>query len=178
MADILDIQVKSGQLLSEDEYSEIRELCTQAFKRDYLPFLKSFQHATHVLGRYRHKLVTHVLWITRWLQIGKSPPLRTAYIEALATDLDYRNKGFASEIMRKATGEIQDYDLAALSTGSPGFYAKIGWQLWRGPLFIRTDKGLMPTQDEHGVMVLSLPKTPSFDINAALSVEWRKVEPW
>jgi len=26
--------------------------------------------------------------------------------------------------------------------------------------------------------VLSLAKTPTFDINAPLSIEWRKIEPW
>jgi len=176
--DKLDIRVKHYLSLSEVEYSEILALCTQAFRRDYSPVMKSFQNTTHILGRYRNKLVSHVLWITRWLQIGASPVLRTAYIEALATDLDYRNKGFASEIMRKAVGEIQDFDIAALSTGSQSFYARLGWQLWRGPLFIRTDKGMTPTPGEHGVMVFSLPRTPSFALNVSLSIEWRKVEPW
>jgi aminoglycoside 2'-N-acetyltransferase I len=176
--DALDIEVKAGRDLSQDEYSEILALCTQAFRRDYSPYLNAFQNATHVLGRHRHKLVSHVLWITRWLQIGTSPILRTAYVEALATDLSHRNQGFASEIMRKIAVEIQDYDIGALSTGSPGFYARLGWQSWRGNLFIRTDKGLIPTRDEHGVMVLPFPETPPIDLDAPLSVEWREIEPW
>ena len=178
MTSRISIQVKQDQELSEEEYSEILALCSQAFKRDYSPFMKSFPNPTHILGRYRHQLVSHVLWITRWLQIGTSPLLRTAYIEATATVLNHRHKGFASEVMRAAAAEIQDYDIGALSTGSPGFYARLGWRLWRGPLFVRKDKGLVPTPDEHGVMVLSLAKTPPLDINAPLSIEWRKIEPW
>jgi aminoglycoside 2'-N-acetyltransferase I len=176
--DALDMQVKAGRDLSRDEYLEILGLCTQAFRRDYSPFMESFKDPTHILGRYGGKLVSHVLWITRWLQIGASPLLRTAYIEALATDLNQRNKGFASEIMRKVVGEIQDYDIAALATGSQGFYARLGWQLWCGPLFVRGEQGLLPTPDEHGVMVLPLARTPPFDLNSSLSVEWRKIELW
>jgi aminoglycoside 2'-N-acetyltransferase I len=174
----LDIQVKTGRDLSADEYSEVLALCSQAFRRDYSPYMKKFKDPVHILGRYRGKLVSHVLWITRWLQIGTSPVLCTAYIEALATDLEYRNMGFASEIMRKAAGEIKDFDIGALSTGSQGFYTRLGWQLWQGPLFIRTDKGNVPTPDEHGVMVFSLPGTPPIDLNTPLSIEWRKIEPW
>jgi aminoglycoside 2'-N-acetyltransferase I len=174
----LDIQVKSGRGLSPKEYSEILALCTQAYGRDYSPYLKMFKEPVHVLGRYGGKLVSHALWITRWLQIGKSPVLRTAYIEAVATAPEYRNRGFAAEIMRRAAGEIIDFDIGALATGSHGFYARLGWQAWEGQLFLRTDKGLVPTPDEHGVMVLPLPETPPFDIYAPLSIEWREIEPW
>jgi len=174
----LDIQVKTGRDLSPDEYSEILTLCTQAYRRDYSPYLKMFKEPVHVLGRCKGKLVSHVLWITRRLQIGTTSVLRTAYIEAVATDPEYRRRGFASELMRRAAGEIKDFDIGALATGSQGFYTRLDWQLWQGPLFIRTDKGPMPTSDEHGVMVLSLPRTPPLDLKAPLSIEWREIEPW
>jgi aminoglycoside 2'-N-acetyltransferase I len=173
-----DIQVKASRDLSPDEYSEILTLCTQAYRRDYLPYLKMFKDPVHVLGRYRGKLVSHVLWITRWLQIGTNPVLRTAYIEAVATDPEYRRRGFASELMRRAAGEIKDFDIGGLSTGSKDFYTRLGWQLWQGQLFLRTDKGLVPTPDEHGVMVLPLSKTPPLNLYAQLSIEWREIEPW
>jgi aminoglycoside 2'-N-acetyltransferase I len=140
--------------------------------------MKSFENPAHVLGRYRGRLVSHVLWITRWLQIGDGPLLRTAYIEATATDPACRHKGFASAVMKRAADEIQDFDIAALSTGSKDFYSRLGWQLWRGPLFLRKAKELIPTPDEYGVMVLALPKTPPLDIYAPLSIEWRELEPW
>jgi aminoglycoside 2'-N-acetyltransferase I len=178
MSDDLAIQVKKSWSLSVAEYSAILTLCNQAFEHDVSPNMKSFENPTHVLGCYHDRLVSHVLWITRWLQVADGPLLRTAYIEVTATDLDHRHRGFASEVMKRAAGEIQDFDIAALSTGSPGFYARLGWQLWRGPLFLRKAEELIPTPDEHGVMVLALPKTPPLDVYASLSIEWRELEPW
>lgn len=174
----LVIKVKSARDLTSEEYAEILMLCTQAFEHDYEPYMKTFENLTHVLGKYHGKLVSHVLWITRWLQIDDGPLLRTAYIEATATHLKHRHRGFASKVMKKAAEEIQDYDIAALATGSPAFYARLGWRLWRGPLFLRKGQELVPTPEEHGVMVLALERTPPFDINAPLSIEWRELEPW
>jgi aminoglycoside 2'-N-acetyltransferase I len=176
--DSLTIQVIKYQNFSENERMEVLALCSQAFKRDYSPILRSFQDTTHILGKYQGLLVTHALWVTRWLQVGTSPPMRTAYIEAVATELGFRSKGFASEIMKTLAGKIQDFDVGALSTGSSNFYARFGWQLWRGPLFMRTDNKLVPTPNEHGVMVLSLLGTPPLDLDAPLSVELRKGEVW
>jgi aminoglycoside 2'-N-acetyltransferase I len=175
----LDIQVKSENKLSAGEYSEIIALTTQAFKRDYTPFMEMFKNPTHVLGRLDGKLVTYVLWITRWLQIGSGPLLMTAYIEGLATELSHRHKGFASQVMRRAVAEIQDYDIAALSTGSPGFYAPLGWKTWEGLLYARKGEELIAMPEEQGcVMVYTLPKSPPLDITAPLSIEWRELEPW
>jgi aminoglycoside 2'-N-acetyltransferase I len=176
--ELLDIQVKSRHQLSEDERSEILALCTQAFRRDYTPIYKTFQNPTHILGRYNGELVTHALWVTRWLQAGILPLMRTAFIEAVATELSHRNKGFATEIIKALAVEIQDFDFAALATGSSGFYTRLGWQLWRGQLFVREDNGLIPTPNEQGVMLLLLPNTPPLDLKAPLSSEWREGDLW
>jgi hypothetical protein len=56
-------------------------------------------------------------------------------------------------------------------------YARLGWEFWRGPLFIRRAGRLIPTPDEE-VMILRLPKTPPLDLEAPLSVEWREGELW
>jgi aminoglycoside 2'-N-acetyltransferase I len=101
--EILDVQVKSCQQLSEKEYPEIITLCTQAFRRDYEPIYKTFQNPTHILGRHNGELVTHALWVTRWFQNGNSPLMRTAFVEAVATEPSHRNKGFATEIMKGLT---------------------------------------------------------------------------
>jgi aminoglycoside 2'-N-acetyltransferase I len=58
-----------------------------------------------------------------------------------------------------------------------GGYARLGWELWRGPLFVRTDAGLMPTPDEE-VMILRLPRTTPLDLDSPLSAEWREGELW
>ena len=77
--------------------------------------------------------------------------------------------------MLRLAAEVDDFDLAALWPDHPEFYARMGWESWRGPLFIRTDSGqIAPPEDR--VMVLRLLKTPSLDLDAPLSAEWRKGE--
>jgi len=173
----LSLEVIDSKDLSGQEYSEILELCSRAYRQDMKPFLDTFGGAIHILGRYRGLLVAHALWITRWLQCADLPTLRTAYVEAVATDEKYRNRGFASVVMERLAKEIRQFDLGALCTGSPDFYARLGWQLWQGPLFIRTKDGLIPTPNEQ-VMVMFLPNTPVLNLEASLSAEWREGELW
>jgi aminoglycoside 2'-N-acetyltransferase I len=177
-AETLSIEVKKREELSEHEYSEILALLSRAYREDYKPLSETFCGATHILGRYQGLLVTHALWVTRWLQCATSPLMQTAYVEAVATEDDYRNRGLATAIMRRLAEEIRDFDLGGLSASRHGFYARIGWQLWRGPLFIRTTEGLVPTPNEHDVMVLFLPNKPVLDLDAPLSAEWREGELW
>ena len=179
-ADTLYLEVKKNSELTEQELSEILTLCTAAYEKDYTPFMATFPDPTHVLGRVSGKLVSYALWITRWLQNGGIQPWLTAYVEGVATDERYRRRGYASAVMRRLAEEIKDFDIGALCTGhSQHLYAALGWQLWRGHLFIRTkDGGLLPTPDEHGVMVLPLPKTPPLDLGSPLSAEWREGELW
>jgi Predicted acetyltransferase involved in intracellular survival and related acetyltransferases len=131
-----------------------------------------------VLGRFDGHLVSHALWVTRYLQAGHGPLLRTAYVEAVATDPDYQRRGFATAVMQRLAAEVKDFELAALSPSDPAFYARLGWQLWRGPLFIRTEDGLLASPDEEQVMILRLPRTPLLDLDMPLSAEWRQGELW
>ena len=168
-----------NQDISEAEYLAILDLCSGAYGMDFRPYLETFNDATHVLGRYKGQPVSHALWVTRWLQYPGMPPWRTAYVEAVATDEKYRNRGFATQVMKRIAEEIKDYDIGGLCTGaSVNLYSRLGWQLWRGPLFIRTADGMTATPEEKGVMVLILPKTPQIDLNAPLSAEWREGELW
>jgi len=174
---IPDLRVISSQDLSKQDYTEILALCFRAYGRDLEPLMVTFHGATHVLGYNDGVLVSHALWITRWLQSANLPVLKTAYIEAVATEEKYRNRGFASAVMKRIAGEITGYDLGALCTGSPDFYARLGWQVWQGPLSIRTTEGPVPTPNET-VMVLFLPNTPALDLDSSLSAEWREGELW
>ncbi len=139
--------------------------------------LASLPAPVHVLGWIGDEPVSHGAWVTRGLQPAGMAPLRTAYIEAVATAEPWRGRGFAAQIMQRIAAEIQDYQLAALSPFAAGYYAQLGWQLWQGPLFVRVDGTLEPTPDE-AVMILRLPQTPPLDLTAALSVEWREGEIW
>ncbi|HOU13876.1 MAG TPA: GNAT family N-acetyltransferase [Anaerolineae bacterium] len=174
----LDIKIIRGELLSEIDRHGIVALCSRAYEQDMEPLFATFANATHVLGFYNGILVSHALWVTRYLQVGAGLLLRTAYVEAVATDEAYRQRGFATAIMQHLAGAIQDFDLAALSPFSVAYYARLGWELWRGPLFVRTEDGLLPSPDDEEVMILRLPKTPILDVSQPLSAEWREGELW
>src|SRR5215211_7341351 len=174
-----DINVIHSRLTSETLRKEIISLCNRAYEKDIQSLLETFVDATHVLGYYNHLFVCHALWVTRDLQVGTNPILRTAYVEAVATEAEYRHRGFASSVMKYLVDEIQDYELAALSPFSVEYYERLGWERWRGPLFIRTKEGnLLPSLDDEEVMIYRLPQTPIFDFNAPLSAEWREGELW
>ncbi len=174
----LDIKVVHSKERSEHLKKEIVSLCNRAYEKDMATLFDTLVNASHVLGYYGDSLVSHAAWVPRYLQAGKYPPMRTAYVEAVATEPAYRNRGFASSIMKCLIGEIQDYELAALSPFSVEYYGRLGWELWRGPLFIRmNDHRIRSPQDEE-VMIFRLPKTPALDLDAPLSAEWREGELW
>jgi hypothetical protein len=94
----LVIRTIKSQDLSAIEKTGILTLCSQAFRRDYGPYLESFPEATHVLGYIGQRLVSQALWITRWLEYSSLHLLRTAYGEGVATNIDFRNLGVASAV--------------------------------------------------------------------------------
>ena len=106
MDEELTLKIKKNRDLSEQELADIIALCSRAFNVDYRNFLNTFIGATHVLGYYENTLVSHALWVTRWLQVGDSPLMRTAYIEGVATDESYRKRGFATVVMKRLAEEI------------------------------------------------------------------------
>jgi aminoglycoside 2'-N-acetyltransferase I len=174
----LSIDVAATASLTPDAFRELCELCTAAYREDFVEAFRVLGPGVHVIGRLDGRMVSHAMWVGRLLQAGNRPPLRTAYVEAVATDPAFARRGFASQVLRRLALEIRADDLGALSPAGETLYARLGWELWRGPLFIRTDHGLEPTPDE-SVMILRLPNTPAdLDLDAALSAEWRPGELW
>jgi aminoglycoside 2'-N-acetyltransferase I len=171
------IEVKPIASLSPMEYNQVISLCSRAYEEDFAPYLISFDKPTHVLGKLGEKLVSHALWITRWLQIENDLTLRTAYVEAVATEASFRRLGYASLVMQRLAIEIRDFDLGALSPADTTLYARLGWEYWQGPLFARLDGEWLLVPGE-SAMILRTPKTPDLDINLPISVEWREGEVW
>jgi aminoglycoside 2'-N-acetyltransferase I len=58
------------------------------------------------------------------------------------------------------------------------YYERLGWELWRGPLYVRAEAGLLRSPNDGEVMILRLPKTPDLDFDRSLSIEWREGEVW
>ena len=71
-----------------------------------------------------------------------------------------------------------DYDIACLETELAGFYERLGWFEWQGPLAGRSDEGLIPTPGQRGVMILRLLRTPELDPSALLTIEVQPPRIW
>jgi aminoglycoside 2'-N-acetyltransferase I len=170
-------QLRHGKDLSPKQKTEVISLCSMAYEIDFKAILHSFPDPIHVLAYVDDMLVSHALWITRWLQYDLSPLLQTAYVEAVATHPAHQYQGFGTDVMRKVHASILDYDIGALSPSDYHWYARLGWERWQGPLVIRNNGELLPTPGEE-VMILRLPQTPALDLNAPLSAEWREGELW
>ena len=156
---------------------DIRSLLDAAYGEDMTRYLNDIGPGEHLLGRLDGRLLCHLMWVTRWLEPEGLRPLRTGYIELVATAPDARRRGFASALLTRLPSLLADFELAALSPAAHSLYRRLGWQSWRGPLAVRKDGQLIATPDEE-VMVLPLPRTPALNLDASLSVEWRPGEVW
>ena len=173
----LKLEVLRANQLTSAQLAEIHALCNRAYGMDLEHLFRTFTNTTHVIGRWGPAIISHAMWVTRWLQPGNLPPLRTAYVEMVATEPQFQGRGFATEVMRQLASAIHDFELGGLSPAEPMLYTKLGWAFWQGPLFIRTQDGLTSTPDA-SVMILRLPKTPPLDLTLPLSAEWREGELW
>jgi aminoglycoside 2'-N-acetyltransferase I len=177
MATELKLEVIRDIHLTDEQRSAIHALCNRAYEEDLTSLFNTFTDTTYVLGYVGQSIVSHAMWVTRWLQPGNGPYLRTAYVEMVATDPYFQRRGFATSLMKRLVAEISEFELGGLYPAEPELYAKLGWVFWRGPLFIRKSGKFIPTPDEK-VMILRLPKTPTLDLSLPLSAEWREGEVW
>ena len=174
----LSIEIAESQSISHADLLAICDLCTEAYAEDFSGAFDTLGPGVHVIGRLEGRIVSHAMWVVRALQPGRGAPLRAAYVEAVATRRGYQRRGFATRILTRLAQEIRGFELGALSPSDERFYARLGWEPWRGPLFIRTDTGLDPTPEE-SVMILRLEATPAdLDLDEPLSAEWRPGEVW
>jgi aminoglycoside 2'-N-acetyltransferase I len=181
----LTLRLVASDELTAAEVARLRELMRDAFAADeHGGFTDDdWQHAlggTHFLLESDGQIACHAAVVTRELHVG-GVPLATAYVEAVATDPSLQGRGLGTQVMREV-GEFIDagsWQLAALGTGSQGFYERLGWRIWRGPSFVRATDGNQPTPDEDGyIMVRLTPRSPGVSWDAPISCEWRPGDVW
>lgn len=86
------------------------------------------------------EILSHASVVERVLEIG-GRPLRTGYVEAVATDPGAQGRGHGSAVMAAATEHIRAmFELGVLGTGRHAFYERLGWGDLAG-LGIRPDAG-------------------------------------
>ena len=133
----------------------------------------------HVVAAVRGEIVACAAVVRRVLEVD-GRPLRTGYVEAVATRPDVQGTGLGTAVMEVAGEHIRStYELGALATGAFHFYERLGWERWRGPTAVRTPTGLQRTPDEDGyMMILRTRWTPPLDPAGTLSCEWRPGDVW
>ncbi len=157
----------------------IIEVCNAA--NDTEAFDELFDLATdglHAVGTVGGGVVSHAVATTRWLAPDGMGELRTAYLDAVATAPAHQGSGYGSRVVARLGAAVTGFRIAALQTDITGFYARLGWEEWRGPLAGRDGDRRIPTPDQRGVMVLRLPDTPALDLDAGLSIECQPHRIW
>jgi len=168
--------------LRTDERHDLLRLCAEAYGEDLTPYLEWIGDGVHLIGREAGELVSHLMVVERALQpmlpAAAGPVLRTGYVELVATHPRWQGHGFASALMRAAAEDLAAFELGALSPSDAAFYARLGWEPWRGPLSVRRGATTEATPDEE-IMVLRTPRTPHWlTTDMPLSCEWREGEIW
>lgn len=170
--------------LTSAEIAAIREILAAAFGNDEEERFTQddWDHAlggVHFVLDLDGEIVTHASVVQRDIHVG-GQPLRTGYVEAVATAPEYDGAGFGSLVIADVTSYIRDsFELGALGTGRLHFYERLGWIVWAGPSSVRTAEGLRRTTDEDGyIMVLETPSSPLLDTTATISCEWRPGDVW
>jgi aminoglycoside 2'-N-acetyltransferase I len=176
---VLELQVTPSGQLSRETLDQILELCDRAYGEGLRETVRTFVDPVHVLAVADGAVVSHALWITRWLAPASRAPLRTAYVEAVATDPARQRQGFASAVLTRLVREVSGFELAALCPSDDGqpLYARLGWETWTGPLSIRYGPTVVDTPDE-SIMIHRLPLTPPLRLSDSMSAEWRPGEVW
>jgi aminoglycoside 2'-N-acetyltransferase I len=170
--------------LSSEQIAELKELMLAAFAEDeHGGFTdEDWQHAiggVHFLLEVDRAIASHASVVARDLHVA-GRPLRTGYVEAVATAPQLHGRGYGSAVMHAVNAHVAaHFELGALGTGSQGFYERLGWEIWRGPTSVRTVHGEARTPDEDGyILVLRTPSTPPLDLTSPISCEWRLGDVW
>lgn len=170
--------------LSAAETRAIRDLLFVAFGSDEDEAFTEddWQHAIggrHFVLEIGGRIVAHASVVERVIRVARQP-LRTGYVEAVATEAEHQGQGLGSRLMEEVDRYIrEDFELGVLGTGRHHFYERLGWRTWRGPSSVLTAEGSRPTPDEDGyILVLATPHSPPLDLDDAISCEWRPGDVW
>ena len=177
------IAVRRVEALSPEMTTAVRALLWAAFGDGEDAMTEDdWQHAAggvHFVAEIDGEIVAYASVAERALEID-GRPLRTGYVEAVATAVGRQGLGIGSKLMVEVNAFIRErFELGALGTGRHAFYERLGWLTWKGPTFVRTADGPRHTPDEDGyILVLPTPASPELDLTAPISCDFRLGDAW
>jgi aminoglycoside 2'-N-acetyltransferase I len=132
-----------------------------------------------VVATERGAALAHAALVPRRLEAG-GRALRAGYVEAVATHPARRRAGLGSRVVGELSRLVASgFELGALSTGAHAFYARLGWERWRGPTYVRDGARLLRSPgDDDGIMVLRTGATRGLDLAAPIVCEARRGDAW
>jgi aminoglycoside 2'-N-acetyltransferase I len=174
----------STEEIEPDLFADLTALCEAAFDEPFAPVWERIGPGVHVIAMAGSRVTAHAIIVDRRIYLGHEPDqaLDVGYVENVATWPELQGQGHATAVMREIGRIIgEEYALGALATGSNGFYARLGWETWQGPTFVRMLDGqrVRSAEEDGAVMILRTPRTPTgLDVNGPIAVDWRPEEPW
>jgi aminoglycoside 2'-N-acetyltransferase I len=160
--------------------AEIRRLLVEAFEGDFSDEdWENMLGGWHVVVEDGDAVVSHAAVVPRVLEVA-ARPLRTGYVEGVATAAGRRREGLGTLAMAEITELVRrEFEMGALSTGEHRFYERLGWERWRGPTFARRGSTVIRTEeDDDGLMVLRFGPSKDVELTASLSCESRPGDDW
>jgi aminoglycoside 2'-N-acetyltransferase I len=163
------------------DVAAVRALLHAAFAGDFSD--ADWEHSLggiHAIVEDESGIVGHGAVVPRVLDVG-TLRLTVGYVEAMAVRPDRQRTGLGTAIMRALNDVIaRNHALGVLSTGEWAFYARLGWERWQGPTWVRHADGRRERtpDDDDGVMILRTPRTPALDLSAPLMCDARSGDAW
>ena len=166
--------------LEPDLPAAARALCTAAFGDRF-----SDEDWEHTCGGERvlvfddDDLVGHAAVVPRTITVGEQPFL-AGYVEGVAVHPQLQREGIGRTMMTRLSAYVRaTYELGALSTGRPGFYARSGWERWSGPSYVRDRDTTHRTEDEDdGLMVLRFGPSAGVALSSSITCLGRSGDDW
>ena len=130
--------------LRDDERAPFLELMAAAFVRQDPALFARYLDEDPLLGpgdtlvaEAGGRLVSAVQIFTRTIRL-RSQPVRLGGIGSVATHPAHEQRGHASELLRRASAEMERRGMALslLFTGRSAFYARLGWTAIPHPLLV------------------------------------------
>jgi aminoglycoside 2'-N-acetyltransferase I len=179
---VTSLRIVPSAELTQAEWAELTDLCVAAFDESWDGYWESIGPGVHVIAEEPDRgIVAHAAIVDRLLYPGDGV-LQAGYVEAVAVLPDRQRGGLGTLVMEEIDRMIdRSHELGALGTGSHDFYARLGWVVWQGPIWIRQPDGRCERSaaEDGGIMVRRTPTTPpGLDIALPIAVDWRPGEVW